>query len=182
MDDYYERAYKTYDSFEFIGDKDPKLFDGYDLLVNKFPNVKIVYIIRNIIEVAHSFELRALKTKFDHGVHNVPDNVWPISRNWERAISEWNHSIEQTRRFASKLNIHILPYENLFSDENALIRMYAFLGLDFKKSVINFWQQQKQYSQKLESNRHLSFSSLQLKTIIEKSDILGYRELLSLAD
>jgi hypothetical protein len=60
--------------------------------------------------------------------------------------------------------------------------MYAFLGLDFKKSVINYWYQQKKYSQNLESNRNLSFSSLQLKTIIEKSDILGCRELLSLAD
>jgi hypothetical protein len=81
LDDYYERAYQAYDSFEFIGDKYANLSDSYDLLFKKFPNVKIVYIIRNIIEVAHSFELRALKTMFDHGVHNVPDNVWPISSN-----------------------------------------------------------------------------------------------------
>jgi hypothetical protein len=141
LDEYYEKAFSIFDAFQYVGDKDPNLFESYNLLKDKFPDCKIIYICRNIIEVAFSFQMRANRTKCETlRLGKEIKNAWPIKRGWQQAIKEWNTSLAMTTHYLDQLNIAIVAYEEFFRNEKSLIELYHYLGLDFVKPVVAKWK------------------------------------------
>lgn len=142
---------KYYNSCLYYGDKFPFLYDYYSLIYTKFPNCKIIFIIRNIFDVANSYLRMAM-----NGM-----TLWPKTRNAKVAIKEWNSSLQSTIGYRHKLHIHIVRYENLFYKREDFEDLFKFLDLDITNSVIETYKkvlnqaEQRELSRK--ANNFLTF-------------------------
>lgn len=77
---YYERAKSGYEDATYFGDKIPKLYEYFDRMKETFPGCKLVFIFRNIFDVAASYKARQLDEN-DNWSMGVSD-----------AISDWNNA------------------------------------------------------------------------------------------
>lgn len=105
-----------------LGEKFPKLFQHYDYIFNEFPVAQLVYIIRNPLSVAESYEFRA----------NDVDDIWPKWQNYLVAIKDWNESVQTTLNLIQKLGtkqICLVEYETIFSDYNSIQKVFQFLDV-----------------------------------------------------
>lgn len=88
----------------YFGDKRPDLYESYDQLYEAFPSAKVLFIYRDVKEVASSYQDRVLKGE-----------DWPAYKNYERAVSEWNRSLYLTREAINKgFDIKVVDYESVF--------------------------------------------------------------------
>lgn len=108
-----------YDAARVIGDKFPRLYAHLDTIEARFPRARHLYVFRNPLSVAESYESR----RTDPGDHWV--------KGWREALGEWNASLA---RFAGLFpgaggKVLLLPYEDTFGSVGAMRRVFAWLGL-----------------------------------------------------
>ena len=129
----------------FIGDKIPRLYARLDVLEREFPEASIIYIFRDPLEVAHSWQKRA----------DNPQDSWPSTNGRVAAIAEWTKSIDAMVEALPrwKARATIIDYATFFnvSTPEALgtniARLYKRLGLgmrpeNMEKVVKRFWRQE----------------------------------------
>lgn len=105
------------DAATYVGDKYPALSTGFDLIDREFPGAALVYVVRNPVSVAESYQAR-----FDAG-------SW--KRDARRGIAHWNDSVRLglARARAGKRLI-VVAYEQLFRDRALIDALFAALDLD----------------------------------------------------
>lgn len=116
---YYKGAGEKLAAAKVVGDKIPKLHQLYKQIAERFPLVKILYIVRNIFDVAASYNKRAADEQDLH---------WPAGRNYRKAVVEWRDSMRQTMLWMQKLSIYVVDYETFFAGEEDIGRLASFLG------------------------------------------------------
>ncbi len=90
----------------YVGDKKPILYRFWQELFQRFPDARLLFIYRDPLAVARSWERRA----------RVPGGNWPRARDAGAAIDEWNRSCACIREaVAGRHRVGILSYEGLFS-------------------------------------------------------------------
>lgn len=131
---YYHQLEKNYDKSIIVGDKYPQLYKSWDSLFNNFGNdVKFIFIIRKIEDVASSFNARAYN----------PNDKWPVQNNFKKAVEIWNESLEIAQSALLKgLDIHVVSYEQLFDLEfnlsnDCLLSMFEYLEIKPTQRVIS---------------------------------------------
>lgn len=113
------------ESYKYIGDKKPALFLVYEELFNIFSDATVIFIYRNVYDVAESWNKRAIK-----------GNNWPEQRNYKKAVFSWNQSLMTTIEQIKKgRNIICVNYEDIFLQKVDLMSLYTKLGLDIDKST-----------------------------------------------
>ncbi|MEL6203989.1 MAG: sulfotransferase [Pseudomonadota bacterium] len=118
-----ESASEAYDRARIIGDKIPDIARTYRYVFERFPGVRIVYIVRNPISVAESYEAR----KSD------PSDHW--MRNATNAIATWNRSVSQTlAQLRREKPVTVVSYEKLFTSVESLGTLFGALGLDIAEA------------------------------------------------
>lgn len=128
---------------KYIGDKKPTLFMVYDRLFEAFPNAKVIFIYRDIYEVAESWNKRA-----EHGVN------WPKHKDYRQAVTSWNDSLENTlENIRSGKNIVCVNYGDLFIDQKDISSIFESLGLDIDDSVKAAWGRLMEMSCRLVKSR-----------------------------
>lgn len=115
---YYEKAKIKYDSATYWGDKFPGAYEHYVHLAQNFDDVLFLFILRNIFDVALSFEGRRAR-----GVH------WPAGGGVEYAVARWNASIGYTMRWRERARILVVSYEDLFVRAGSAATMADFLDI-----------------------------------------------------
>ena len=118
---YYSNCSKFFPTAKYIGDKIPRLYEYFDDFLEKFPNAKIIFMFRNIFDVAASYKARA---------KDVNDDTWDRSSGVETALEDWRKSIKSYHRYKSKLKILPICYESLFYKKEGLDKISSFLGID----------------------------------------------------
>jgi hypothetical protein len=108
---------ERFDSSSFIGDKIPLLYLHFNKVDRNFPEAKYIVILRNILDIANSYQNR---------LNNPNDPSWEHS--YVDAISHWNKLIEFTKTHISNPQIHFVLYEDLYSSYDNLSKIYQFLG------------------------------------------------------
>ena len=107
-----------------IGDKVPAYYRLMPHLAQRFPYCKIIFMLRDLLPVASSFNVRA---------YDAASTTWPKENDYHRAVKEWNASLEylkQAIEMGYEKQIFIIKYEQFFSGEMAgLNTLYGFLGL-----------------------------------------------------
>lgn len=110
-------------TLQYIGDKVPSYYRHLPYLVETFPCCKILFLLRNLIKVASSYNVRAYDWK-----------NWPESHDYQRATSDWNESLQCLKTFVDSGyadQIHVVNYEPFFSgSQTHLQAVYEFLALD----------------------------------------------------
>lgn len=131
---YYPELIKYYENASYHGDKIPKLYNYLDKLNKKFKGSKVIFIHRNIFDVANSYEAR----------RRLENHQW--NRNYKRAIKEWNDSMKAILTYKGETEVLIVSYENLFYGKFDIGIITKFLGIDrtqLDKSIIEFRKKAK---------------------------------------
>lgn len=101
-----------------VGDKAPRLHRRIDEIREAFPGAKFVYVVRNIYDVASSYEQRADAAR-----------NWSERRRTQAAVSEWNESLSN---IMSKIDedVFVVCYEDFFNKKRGLGHLAGFLRDD----------------------------------------------------
>jgi hypothetical protein len=121
FDPYYEKVGALLAHAEYVGDKIPKLFNFLDTLFANIPTAKVIFMLRNIIDVATSFESRA---------NSIQDKSWPETRKTQAAIKEWRNSLLMLKKYHNDDRVFPVIYEEFFAANSSIEPLYQFLGLE----------------------------------------------------
>lgn len=108
-----------YDGAEYVGDKVPRAYEFFDHLVTHFPDVRFICLVRNVFDVAASYEARRRET-----THWAPD--WDA----RKAVEHWNASLRATLACGDVAPILPVVYEDLIASEETLDGVAEFLDID----------------------------------------------------
>lgn len=169
---YYLKARECYNHAEYMGDKIPKLYERFYDIVNVFPNVKIIFMIRNIFDVASSYKRRALDEK---------DMTWRRDQGVGEAIKDWRSSIAAFRNRPACLKIIPVCYEDLFMKGIGLQELLDFVGIENNLQVRNQYINLRTRSAQLESQRDRGLTCDEVMQICVEAPFGGYREVLDIA-
>lgn len=110
---------EKFGTHEYIGDKRPELYLVYDELYKKFDDPIILFIYRNIYEVAASWNDRAAK-----------GDGWPSHKDFTKSIYSWVDSIQMTLKAIAKgYNVLPINYESLFIEQHTIKPIFDKLGI-----------------------------------------------------
>jgi hypothetical protein len=133
--DYYDESARRYrsDELRYVGDKVlPPSTKVFRLMADRFPTARYVFIYRDAVAVASSFEVRA----------RDPDDVWPAEHGYEFGIERWSNAFRAADWLIADVGaepVFVVRYEDLFSGgTDAAAALFAFLELDLAPSVVRF--------------------------------------------
>lgn len=161
FDAYYAAARVGYDESIYFGDKIPKMYEYLDKVHRDFPGCKIIFIFRNIFDVAASYKVRQL---------DIHDS-WYMDVS--TAIIDWNRSFKNAESYKGKL--HLVDYEQFFIRGVGLEKLYDFLELDVTEEALETYRLHLAQSSQLEERRTRSLTALEIKEICETADFDAYR-------
>ena len=120
----YKKMPDKIDAARYRGDKIPRLYRSYGMLRANFPGCRIITIVRNIFDVAASFQTRSQK-----------DPRWSDNRDAFAAVSDWNESLGCTTKALGPDHL-VVMYENLFVRGIGWDQVSAFLGVKIKPPTL----------------------------------------------
>ena len=118
----YADARRRYDDATYVGDKVPGLFRRIPFLHDAFPACKVVYLLRDPVAVATSWQARA----------ENPRDSWPRKNGFAAAVAEWNKALTTTMVAKSVLgkDLIVALYEDVFAEgAPGLARLLSRLDL-----------------------------------------------------
>lgn len=161
-----ENQNKTLENIQIVGDKFPSYYKNYNLIFDEFPEATVIFIFRNIFDVAQSYKARKLDM----------NNDW--NKGVKRAVQEWNISLVNTLNFIeNSKNIIPVPYELIMFKKNNKLRSHLNLQpcTNFAMKYISMVKTAKI----LDSKRINILNNQEKLWIMEHSDFSSYKELLS---
>jgi hypothetical protein len=168
---YYQELISRYSNCKIWGDKIPPLYNYYNELSSSFAGVKIIFIFRNIFDVAQSFNARA-----EQGVH------WPPSRDYSVAVTRWNQSLMKTLQYVKKGGeVLCLEYEELFWGGVQPEIIENFLGLSASNELSEQLESLVKESTELDQKREVSLTTPQKQYLMHKANFGAYKEMLRLS-
>jgi hypothetical protein len=125
--DYYSNLLEKYSGCSIVGDKYPQLYKFWPSLLKEFGSEgKFIFIIRDINDVASSFNVRA----------SNPKDKWPEKNDYKKAVEIWNNSLDLANDAIVKgFDICIVSYSKLFDldvfdTKLELNKIISYLNLD----------------------------------------------------
>jgi len=118
------------DDLAVVGDKIPFLYRRYQEVAGSIPNVKFIFLVRDLRAVADSYRRRC----------DDPNDSW--KRNVNSAISDWTEAMQATaachENELTAAKLLVVGYEDFYSGEiQELQRVLQFLNLSLDKSVVD---------------------------------------------
>lgn len=130
--DRYQKLRKRWqdEDVEIIGDKVPLYFQQLPRLAREFPEARFVFLLRDLVPVASSFNVRA---------ENPEDGYWPSDVDYRVALTQWNESLCSLREFVDEHGderVFIVNYERFFPGEAGYLEaLLRFIGLDTSEPI-----------------------------------------------
>lgn len=165
----YAELERRYDDCVYLGDKVPRLYEHYERLWQTFNKPKIIFIVRNVLEVAASYQRRAKEGKH-----------WSERRDYRSAVTDWNRSLAETRAHMRDKNILVVEFESIFRDIAYGRRVFDYLELDWDPAVAKEYAAAAKMAQSLSATRASKFplGSHEIRHICMTGDFSGYRDVL----
>lgn len=176
---YYEEVYQRFDSCRYRGDKIPRIATDYGPLLASYIRPKVVVMLRNIADVASSFNRRADQSERLAAQGVTPG--WPPDRRSAAAVQTWNAAMRNTLGVLDKIDHHLVVYEELFARPGALERLFSFLDLPLTENVQAVYQDKMRKNDKLKERRQLALTPHEEQFIARNADFESHRRLLALA-
>ena len=127
---YYQKASERFEYAEWVGDKAPQMYKQYETIEKNFARAHIIFIVRNIIDVAASYQKRA---------QDPNDQTWDAKRDYRLAVEDWRDSLKRTLAFCRNENrqtkVTILSYEDLFLTSANIAPIFASLDLEVDENA-----------------------------------------------
>ena len=132
----YDDAREKYDSVFYVGDKIPVLYHRARFLRETFPGCKVVFLLRNPVAVALSWQARA----------DNPRDSWSRRNGFAEAIVKWNKALRLTMLAKAVLggDLTVVLFEEMFAAQG-LRRLLSRLDLDEREmgnigDLVKMWQ------------------------------------------
>jgi hypothetical protein len=168
---YYRELKLRYDACKLFGDKIPPLYNFYNELGAAFTGVKILFIFRNVFDVAQSFIARA-----EQGVN------WPKNRDFKVAVTHWNKSLISTLQYIKTGgDVLCLEYEELFWGGVQPEVIGSFLGLSTSTQFSEQLDSLVKQSAGLDQKRGDRLTTPQKQFIMHNANFSAYKEILQLS-
>jgi hypothetical protein len=93
---------------KYLGDKYPHYYRFYNQINHNLGDVKWIFIIRDVISIANSYNARAAD----------PKDKWSPEANFKKAVDHWNEALESTWKYQKNNpnpNLFVCEYEKLFN-------------------------------------------------------------------
>jgi hypothetical protein len=127
-----------YDTAEYVGDKVPRAYQFFDHLITLFPDVRFICLVRNVFDVAASYETRQRDV-----AHWDPD--WGP----RKAVEHWNASLQAILACADVAPILPVVYEDLIANDSTLDTVAEFLDIDPRPLRVG-WRQMSRHAEQPE--------------------------------
>ena len=165
---YYVALENRYQKAIYFGDKVPFLYVNFEGFFKSFPNAYVLFIIRNIYDVAQSYKVR---------LENNEDS-W--DRNVSHAVEDWNLAIVNTLdALKAKKRIVIVEYEQFFYNDTSLQKLMDKIGLKISDAVSRKYQNLMILANRYEAKRENILSSEEKLLIQKEMDYYNYKKLLN---
>ncbi len=127
--DYLELESK-WDQITWVGDKVPRLYVAAENLLNDFTDARIIFILRDPLSVANSWQRRA---------DDVSDASWPAENGWAASIAEFNLALGIAMRLSQNFDgrFTLVHYDDVFKDDLiTLSRLFSEIGLKSPRGLM----------------------------------------------
>jgi hypothetical protein len=114
---HYDTIRRKYASARYVGDKIPYLYYYLDFIASHFEGARILFLLRNINEVALSYEAR------------IGTFHWSSKYNAVRAVKDWNDSLDAGLRWVRRDCFFVVLYEEFAAGTLNLHHLCDFLAL-----------------------------------------------------
>lgn len=173
FNDYYRGLEGRFDQAAYVGDKIPLLYGHLKGLFQEMPQAKVVFMLRNVFDVAASYEARA---------NNPHDDSWSRDKRTPSALQDWRRSLLVLKEYIDDGRVLPVVYEDFFFQGMAgLDGLYAFLGLEVTPRVRTEFQALLSRSGTLERGRKRDLPLQALMQIAMEAPFGLYRELVDKA-
>lgn len=169
----YATLEKRYDNCTHIGDKIPNLFLHLDVIAQDFPDAKIMFLLRDIKDVANSHEARRTRTL------NNPKSKWPLWRDARNAVKEWNEGLQAMINLGDKLDHYIVDYDRLYTDDILLDEVANFLDIEPTQAMLSYWRDAATSRVEIDKKPRTNLTPDQLAYIEDNANLTAYRHLLN---
>jgi hypothetical protein len=174
----YGKLRTRYVSSLYVGDKVPRLYERLDWIAQNFECVTLIFMSRNVLDVAASYNRRA---------RDVEDKLWPRDQDFRVAVYDWNLSNRLTAKAIQEhRNIELIGvnYEEFFFNKFYYHRLLARLGVPVDQQLIDVVKLDQIYSgaAQLESRRGDSLASGEKRFLCMNADLSAYRNIHGMAD
>jgi hypothetical protein len=125
---HYARMAAKFDTAAYVGDKMTEL--RLSEIRPAFPNAKFIVIIRNVYEVAFSWDQRA----------RDPSDIWPVTHEARRAVLGWNKGLRDLASYLQRFGdaVTYVEYRSFFGDpeRRELNRLLDYLDLEPDEAIV----------------------------------------------
>jgi len=168
---YYRNLRGRYHACKYVGDKIPKLYKNFDPLFKTFDSIHVFAIVRNILDVSHSYKVRK----------ENPDDAWRAT--FQDAIYDWNESLVQILKFKELYpkNMHILDYEKIFYMDFELKNIFRPLDIDVPEELKENFKKEKARAAELDHKKVLSHTTIEKRYLMETANFENYKKAINLA-
>jgi hypothetical protein len=171
----YHRGFaEKFDACTVVGDKLPYLYRRWDDVFALRPQPSVVFLTRNVIDVAESYNHRA-RSLYD---------PWPVAKNPDRAVREWNEAMRLVSEaveagYGSRLLV--VEYEGFFEDPQRMRGLLRQLGLNVDPQVTAHLHAMAATALRLRWKRRelRELSPQQKRRVLLSAYVARYRQLLS---
>lgn len=171
---FYEEIKDKFAKARYIGDKRPRFIQSWKNTWLNLPQAKIVYIFRNIYDVACSYNTRANNASL--GI----DMSWSKTRNFSQAVEDWNEGLQEVKQLRHFYAVYLVKYEDFFILPSRMIHLFNYLKIDSEnKNVKKGMNKINQTALKLK-NKERTLSNSEKKYIDSHADFETYNILLTL--
>ncbi|MEM7756865.1 MAG: sulfotransferase [Cyanobacteria bacterium P01_A01_bin.40] len=170
---FYEKIKDKFEQARYIGDKRPKFTQSWQNTWLNLPQAKIIYIFRNIYDVASSYNTRATNAAL--GI----DQSWSSSRDFSKAVRDWNQGLREFPRLAQCYEIYCVKYEDFFIDKSKMEHLFAYFQINTNnQSIIAGIDKTHRTALKLQ-NKPRNLSEAELKYIDSHANFEAYNQVLA---
>lgn len=139
----HSNAEKKWDQATYVGVKNPRMSAVYALTKEALGEFKLIYIYRNIFDVAESWNRRLIEKP-----------RWPRHRDYKKAVRFWNNSLRKIRKLIREgQDIACIKYEDLFFSEKSLQPLFDWLELKLDKNVEELLSQKRALAPKKKAKK-----------------------------
>ncbi|MEL6439734.1 MAG: sulfotransferase [Cyanobacteria bacterium J06621_8] len=160
----------------YVGDKRPKFTKSWQNTWLNLPQAQIIYIFRNIYDIACSYNARAKDAVL--GI----DSSWSSKRDFAQAVKDWNQGLGEFPQLAKFFTVYCVKYEDFYTDQLKIKHLLDYLKVDgTEQKVITKIEKIHQTALNLQ-NKPRTLSKSEIEYIDAHADFAAYNQVLAFYD
>ena len=171
---FYEKIKSKFERAKYIGDKRPRFITSWRNTWLNLPQAKIIYIFRNIYDVASSYNVRANNAAL--GI----DPSWSPHRDFSKAVRDWNEGLQEVNNLVQSYEVYLVKYEDFFVDLAKINRLFGYLKIELDEPQLQTGITKINKTALSLQNKEKNLSDSEIEYVDRHADFKSYNNLIAL--